>query len=97
MFFGISGYDKNLTVFDFSPLIQMILEGKYAIIYDYLIEKALQKNSCWLCDGIYPKYPSFLHILNQVGEEESYLTCWREGRIKELNVHARFRNKWFII
>lgn len=84
-FFGVAGCNNDITVLDASPLICKISSGEYPIACEYEINKARRNKRYWLADGIYPKYPSFVHsILNPRDRNKSYYVARQEGTRKDI-------------
>lgn len=84
-FFGIAGCNNDITVFEASPILGMMANGKYPRPCEYNIDAVVRNKPYWLCDGIYPKAPFFLHsITNPTGEDESYFAGRQEGRRKDI-------------
>lgn len=84
-FFGVAGCNNDLKVLEASPLISMISKGIYPLPMEYTVGEMRRNKPYWLTDGIYPKYPCFLHsILNPANEDESYFAGRQEGRRKDI-------------
>lgn len=85
VFICIAGCKNDIAVLNASPLVSKIADGTYPIPCEYSIEEIRSNKLYWLCDGIYPKYPCFLHsILNPNDKEESYYASRQEGRRKDI-------------
>lgn len=85
VFFGIAGCNNDITVLDSSPLAQMISEAKNPVPCEHKVSKVVRNKPYWLCNGIYPKYPCFLHsVLNPATREELYFAARQEERRKDV-------------
>lgn len=98
-FFGVAGCNNDITVLEASPLLSKISTGTYPLAVEFDVGTERVNKPYWLCDGIYPKYPCFLHsILNPVGDDESYFAGRQEGRRKDIErAFGVLQAKWHIL
>lgn len=84
-FFGVPGSNNDINALEASPLFGLMSNGEYPPACEYVIGEEKRNKPYWLSDGIYPKYPCFLHsVLNPCTKDEKYFAAVQEGRRKDI-------------
>ena len=61
--FGMWGCNNDINVLEASPLLNDIANGSYPPPVEYNLMEIIRNIPYWLADGIYPKWPVFVHTL----------------------------------
>ena len=98
-FFGMPGCNNDINVLEASPLLNNIANGSYPPPVEYSIMGVKRNVPYWLADGIYPKWPVFVHtVAEPLTEKEKCLTRHQEAARKDVErAFGVLQSKWNII
>ncbi|CDF35965.1 unnamed protein product [Chondrus crispus] len=98
-FFGMPGCNNDINVLDASPLLNNIANGSYPPPVEYNLMENVRNIPYWLVDGIYPKWPVFVHTLSEpLTEKEKCMTRNQEAARKDVErAFGVLQSKWNII
>jgi Plant transposon protein len=61
VFFGVPGAANDINVLETSYLLNNIANGSYPPLIEYFVGRVRRNIPYWPADGLYPKWPVFLH------------------------------------
>lgn len=98
-FFGMPGSCNDINVVEASPLVTKISTGAFPPPLVYTIHNQTRHIPYFLADGIYPKWPIFVHTVSYpVNEKEKCLAKWQEARRKDVErAFGVLQSRWHII
>lgn len=96
LFFGMPGSANDINVLEASTLGNAIANGSYPLPFKYNIGNEVRHVPYWLADGIYPKWPCFLHSPTEPSNmKEKLLKEKQESRRKDVErAFGVLQGKW---
>ena len=93
------GASNDINVLNNSILLSKTASGTYPLPFKYTINGQEPHIPYWLSDGIYPKWPRFVHFIAEPGTaKEKFFSTRQESERKDVErALGILQAKWYIV